>query len=93
MHGFKPRENNLFAKFKKENEVPADNAADAEMSAAPAEDNNPEFAEILTKYSHDELAQLRDMIDEELAEGESDAEHAEETADDEMGEHGDDSEI
>ena len=95
MHDFKPRENNMFAKFKQEKEP--DNAAVEKTE--PMDEETPDFSEILNSYSHADLAKLRDAIDAELAENESDEEHAMETADDEASEmdgltpHGDDSEI
>jgi len=81
MQSFKPTNGNPFTRFSNKPKADIVTKDDA---------LNRELSEILTKYDHEQLAKLRDMIVDELAEDETDVEHDEETLDDEMAEHSDD---
>lgn len=80
MQSFKPTNGNPFTRFSNKPKADIVTKDDA---------LNRELSEILTKYDHEQLAKLRDMIVDELAEDETDAEHSEETLGDELAEHSD----
>lgn len=84
MHGFKPRENNVFAK------VMGSDKGDSDKMRSKDDALNEEFSGILAKYSHEQLSKLKEMIDSELSEGESEDDHAMEDSADELAEHASD---